>query len=284
MTRNLPFWLRRCVAAALLGAATVPLAAHAQAKQQDLVDRATLTVQDMLDTNQGPSAEGLIQRARAVLICPRAFSAAFIFGGQYGGCVLAARDGAGSWSYPAFYKLGSGSFGFQIGLEDQELMMMILTQKGLNAIMNSQFKIGVDGGVTVATLSVGAEAATTAALRADIVALGRSRGLYGGISLSGSLLSNDEEADNLYYGQDLGAHQIVVSMQGRNSGADPLREALTRVGSSLGNSNQPAYAPAQHYDQPPATSQQPQQDYNAPVNAGPQQLSPVQQQNLPAPR
>lgn len=283
MTRFPTLWLTRCAALALLCAVALPpLTAHAQAREQELVDRATLTVQDMLDTGEGPSAQGLIQRARAVLICPRAFSAAFFFGGQYGGCVLVARDGAGSWSYPAFYKLGSGSFGFQFGLQDQELMMMILTQKGLNAIMNSQFKIGVDGGVTVATLSLGAEADTTAALRADIVALARSRGLYGGISINGSLLSNDEDADEAYYGQDLSAHQIVVSMLARNSGADPLREALTRAGSSFANTNQPVYTPAQHQNQPaqPGYGNTPA---NPPANAAPQPLSPVQQQNLPPP-
>jgi len=256
-----------------------PGAARAQAAEQAVVDRATLTVQEMLTSgNGGPSALGLVQRARAVLICPRVFTAAFLIGGQYGGCVLVARDAAGSWSYPAFYELAGGSGGFQIGLQDQELMMMILTDKGLNAIMDSQFKLGVDGGLTIATVSIGAEAATTAALRADIVALSRSRGLFGGVSLTGSLLSNQSGSDLSYYGADLSARQIVVAMQARNPGADPLREALTRAGGTVAVGQGPAYAPAVHQDQDNGGSSAP------PVNAEPQPLQPVQQQSLPAPQ
>ena len=260
-----------------------PLAAHAQVNEQGptdeqaLVDRATLTVQEMLSNKGGPSVQGLVQRARAVLICPRVFTAAFVVGGQYGGCVLVARDAAGSWSYPAFYELASGSGGFQIGLQDQELMMMILTTKGLNAIMDSQFKLGVDGGVTVATLSIGAEAATTAALRADIVALSRSRGLFGGISISGSILTTESGQNQEYYGNDYSSRQIVVAMQAHNSGADPLREALIRAGST--GAAQPVYQPAVQQDQDTIGTS----GGNAgPVNAAPQSLSPVQQQDLPA--
>ena len=266
----------------LLPLALVPKTAHAQSKEQALVDHATLTVQDMLTDEDGPSAKGLVQRARAVLVCPRVFTAAFVLGGQYGGCVLVARDGAGSWSYPAFYGLASGSGGFQIGLQDQELLMMIMTNRALNAVMDSQFKLGVDGGLTVATISLGAEAATTAALRADIVVLSRSRGLFGGVSITGSLLSTESGENMEYYGGDYSAHQIVVSMQARNPGADPLREALTRAGDTYNRSSQPAYQPAVHQEQDGGDGG------DAPQNGGvtnpPQSLSPVQQQSLPPPR
>jgi len=158
-------------------------------------------------------------------------------------------------------------------------MFMILTNKGLNAIMDSQFKIGVDGGLTFATLSIGAEAATTAAFRADIVALSRSRGLFGGVSLSGSLLSAQSASDLEYYGAEYSARQIVVAMQARNSGADPLREALTRAGSSLAPDQQPVYNPPAQQGQDTGNG-----NGSPPVNAAPQPISPVQQQNLPAPQ
>ncbi len=268
--------MRRWLLALTLSLSVVSVA-HAQSEQQALVDRATLTVQEMLTNNSGPSAQGLVQQSRAVLICPRVFTAAFFLGGQYGGCVLVARDAAGSWSDPAFYNLASGSGGFQFGLQDQELMMMILTNKGLNAIMDSQFKLGVDGGLTVATVSIGAEAATTAAFRADIVMLSRSRGLFGGVSLTGSLLSINSAANMAYYGSDYSARQIVVAMQARNPGADPLREALTRAGNSTGGA-QPVYAPAVHQDQDNGGGNNP-----GTVTGSPQSLSPVQQQPLPSP-
>src|ERR1700712_3980378 len=115
-------------------------AAWAQSEQQELVDRATLAAQDMLNDRNGHDAQGVLRQARATMICPRVFRAGFLFGAQGGGCVLVARDGNGSWSSPAFYGMGSGSFGFQAGIQDSEIMMMILTDRGLRAVMDDQFK------------------------------------------------------------------------------------------------------------------------------------------------
>src|ERR1700712_2561987 len=114
--------------------------ARAQSEQQQLVDRATLAAQDMLNDHDGHDAQGVLRKARAVLFCPRVFRAGFLFGGQGGGCVLVARDGGGSWSSPAFYGMGAGSFGFQAGIQDSEVMMMIMTDRGLRAVMDDQFK------------------------------------------------------------------------------------------------------------------------------------------------
>ncbi len=80
----------------------------------------------------------MLRRAKAVLICPRVFKAGFFVGGEGGSCVLLARSGNGTWSYPTFYDIGSGSFGFQFGVEDSQLMLMIMTNRGLNAVMDSQ--------------------------------------------------------------------------------------------------------------------------------------------------
>ena len=127
----------------------------------------------------------MLRQARAVMVCPRVFKAGFFFGGEGGNCVLAARDASGSWSYPAFYAMGSGSFGLQIGIQDAQFIMMILTDKGLSAIMDNQFKIGGDASIAVATLGAGVQGDTTAGLGADIVAYTQARGLYGGISAAG---------------------------------------------------------------------------------------------------
>lgn len=213
--------------------AALPGAARAQSETQGLVDRATLTVQEML-TEGDPSAtrdvNRLLGQARAVLICPRLFRAGFIFGGQGGDCVLTARDGAGSWSSPAFYTIGSASFGFQIGIQDAQVMMLILTNKGLNAVMDSQVKLGADASVALATIGGGIAGATTTAVGADIVSYARTRGLYAGISLEGSLLSSRSDFNSGYYGRPVATRQIVVDMQAHNPAADPLRAALMRFG------------------------------------------------------
>lgn len=224
-------------------AAAAPLAAHAQAEQQALVDRSTLAAQEMLNDHDGTDAQRMLRRARAVMICPQVFTAGFLFGGQGGDCVLVARDGAGSWSSPAFYGLGSGSFGFQAGMQDSEIMLMILTDKGLRAVMDSQFKLAADASGVLVKWGGGVEGATTGNIGADIVGFTRSRGLYAGISLSGSFLATKSDWNRAYYGKEEAAQQIVISMDANNAGAAPLREVLGRFGASATASRQPDPGP-----------------------------------------
>ncbi|MBP0444226.1 lipid-binding SYLF domain-containing protein [Roseomonas sp. SSH11] len=224
---------RRMIALAALAALALgaqPRTALAQT-EQTLVDRAALTVGEMLgsgDPNVLRDATQMLAQSRAVIICPRIFRAGFLFGGQGGDCVLMARDGAGSWSSPAFYTIGSASFGLQIGVQDMQVMMMVLTDKGLGAVMDSQIKIGADAAIALATIGGGIAGATTAAVGADIVSYARTRGLYAGISLEGSLLSSRSDFNTGYYGRPLGTRQIVIDMQAHNPAADPLRAALMR--------------------------------------------------------
>jgi lipid-binding SYLF domain-containing protein len=225
----------------------LPGTAFAQAEEQALVDRAALTSQEMLtegDPNALRDITTMLRQARAVMVCPRIFRAGFIFGGQGGDCVLLARDGAGSWSSPAFYTMGSGSFGLQVGVQDMQIMMMILTDKGLNAVMDSQFKIGADASIAIATIGGGIAGATTAAVGADIVGYARARGLFAGIALEGSLISSRSDFNQAYYGRSVGARQIVVDMQAHNPAADSLRAALMRFSSPPGTAAAPppAYA------------------------------------------
>ncbi|MBI0535548.1 hypothetical protein D9599_08190 [Roseomonas sp. KE2513] len=231
-----------------LALTALPGAARAQSEMQGLVDRATLTVQEMLtegDPNATRDVTRLLGQARAVVICPRLFRAGFIFGGQGGDCVLTARDGAGSWSSPAFYTIGSASFGFQIGIQDAQVMMLILTNKGLNAVMDSQVKLGADASVALATIGGGIAGATTTAVGADIVSYARTRGLYAGISLEGSLLSSRSDFNSGYYGRAVATRQIVVDMQAHNPAADPLRAALMRFGAGGASAMTPmAQAPS----------------------------------------
>jgi lipid-binding SYLF domain-containing protein len=264
--------IRILLAAAALVALTglSPRPARAQGDEQTLVDRSTLALQEMISQSLSDDPQKMLGRARAVMICPRVFKAGFFFGGEGGACVLLARAGNGTWSYPAFYGMGSGSFGLQIGIQDAEFVMMIMTEKGLRAILDSQFKLGADASLAIATVGVGVQGSTTGAMGADIIAFSQTRGLYGGISLEGSLLGQRSEWDQAYYGQPLGAHQIVVDMQGSNRGADPLRDVLTRYGEQ-----QQAAAP------PPPGYQSPPPSYNAPTDTQPR--APVSQQSLPPP-
>jgi lipid-binding SYLF domain-containing protein len=213
--------------------ALFPLAAHAQTEQQGLVDRATLAVEEMLATPDAGDRIATLRQARAVMVCPRVFRAGFLIGGSGGGCVLTARDGSGSWSSPAFYVLGSGSIGLQIGIEDSEVMMMVMSDAGLSALMDAQVKIGGDVSVAVATIGAGVDASSTRPFHADIIAYSMGRGLFAGAAVNGGMLTTDTVANHNYYGRDLAARQIVIQMEVNNPGADPLRVTLGRYGAPL---------------------------------------------------
>jgi lipid-binding SYLF domain-containing protein len=219
------------------------------------------------------------------MICPRVFKAGFFFGGEGGSCVLLARAGNGTWSYPAFYGMGSGSFGLQIGIQDSEFIMLIMTQKGLSAILDSQFKFGADASLAIATLGAGVQGDTTGALGADIIAFSQARGLFGGISLQGSLMGQKSDWNREYYGREMASRQIIIEMQGANPGADPLRDVLTRFGA--GASQQAAVPPPAGLQAPPPGYQPPPPGSQPPAYGAPTRLQPggpVQQQSLPPPQ
>ena len=222
--------------------------------EQTLVDRATLTLQEMMAQNVSQDPKRLLRQAKGAMICPRVFKAGFFVGGEGGSCVLLARSGNGTWSYPTFYDIGSGSFGFQFGIQDSQLLLLIMTSRGLGAVMDSQVRLGGNISVAVATVGAGVQGSTTTAVGADIVAFAATRGLFGGVSLEGSVMTTRVDGNQAYYGQPLGARQIVVQMQGTNPGADPLREALTRFGGAEPETpgGSPGGAPGGYGGPPPA--------------------------------
>ena len=122
--------------------------------------------------------------------------------------------------------------------------MLIMTERGLNALLDSQIKLGANAGIAIATLGAGMQGSTTAAVGADIVAYAASRGLFGGVALEGSVMSNQADWDQSYYGQPVAARQLVMQMQGANPGADPLRDVLTRYGTRYARPEGPPPPPA----------------------------------------
>jgi len=274
-----------------LAAVLVAGSARAQGSAQTLVDRATLAVQDMMTQGVSEDPRIMLGRARAAMICPRLFKAGFIVGGEGGSCVLLARAGNGTWSYPAFYGIGSGSVGFQIGIQDSELLMLIMTEKGLNAVMDSQFKLGANASIAVATIGGSIQGSTTAAVGADILAFAVTRGLFGGVALEGSIMSIRSDWNQAYYGQPYSARQIVLQMAAANPGADPLRGILTQYGTrrtvqaGVPQPTGPGVAPGPDRSGPGYAPAYPPMDRAAPGQPVQMQpMAPIQQQSLPPPR
>ncbi|HMA52392.1 MAG TPA: lipid-binding SYLF domain-containing protein, partial [Magnetospirillaceae bacterium] len=200
----------------------------AQQDQQQTVNSALATIERMKnDIGFKDKFQPKLDQARAVLIVPALYKGGFIFGGQYGNGVLLGRMADGSWSNPAFYTLEGGSFGLQIGLESTAVLFIIMDDKALEAVLNNQFKFGADTGVTVLVVGAGIGAATTSNLGADIYAYSLTGvGLYGGLSLEGTVLSARESWNAAYYGQNVASRAIVLDNSASNEKAEALWDFL----------------------------------------------------------
>lgn len=211
----------------LAGTAAVPSFA-ATSDEQTVVDHAIGTLRDLRSDKEFGNARTLLHRARAVLIAPRIFKAGFFFGGESGQAVLMAR-GPNGWSNPAFYTVASASFGLQIGAQESEMIMLIMTDRALRALMQNSFKIGANAGLAIVTLGSTVEAATTSHVGADIVVWASASGIYAGISLDGTLVEPRREADRSFYGRPVTSSDIVLRHDVRSAAAAPLVRELASL-------------------------------------------------------
>lgn len=199
-------------------------------QQQIIVDRATLAVQDLFTGTTAQSrSQKLLAEAKAVMVCPSVLNMSFGIGGSGGRCVLLSRDARGSWSDPAFYRLGTASMGLQLGVQSTETILFIMSQRGIQAILDSQFKFDASASASFASIGSGLEDSTAGAHNTDIYAAQKNEGLYAGAALGGSKLTVDSGANRAYYNQTVGPEDIVVTMRVNNPSADPLRRALMSV-------------------------------------------------------
>jgi len=162
----------------------------AAADQVDVLRDANRVVNDLRRDPAFITAARMIAHARAVYIVPKLVKGGFIFGAEGGKGVLLVRHGH-SWGEPRFYGMGSASFGLQIGLEQAELVFIINSRRALDGIQHGGFKIGANAGITVATLSSGAEGAVTPT-GGDIIVWTSGTGAYGGLTFNGTVISPDD--------------------------------------------------------------------------------------------
>jgi lipid-binding SYLF domain-containing protein len=215
-------------AAAMASPFLAAVPALADAKRQSLVDQSLKSASKVLSGKDYPDALRSMGKARGVIIVPELVQGGFILGAAGGRGVLMGRTSPTHWTYPAFYNLGSGSIGFQAGAKVSEIVFIILTEKGLAAIIDHKFKFGAEAGVTMVAVGIGLEGASTAATGADIVAYASSNGLFAGASLEGSYIDADNDWNALYYGSGATGRAIVQDGRFSNPGAEPLRQFLAK--------------------------------------------------------
>ena len=150
------------LAVAFFTAVVAATPARAITDQEELVETARFTVEKLISHAElGGAVRTMLKDAKGVLVIPSLLKGAFFFGAEGGSGVLMARGESGKWSYPAFYTIGSASFGLQIGGQSAEVMLVLMTNKGLNAVLNHKVKLGGDISAAIGPYGMGAEASTT---------------------------------------------------------------------------------------------------------------------------
>jgi lipid-binding SYLF domain-containing protein len=196
--------------------------------QTELVDRAKATLERMLADREYATFRRMLPNAKAALIVPSLFRAGFVVGGEGGSGVLLSHGTGADWSYPAFMYVAAGSIGLQIGVQEAEVVLLVMTDNGLFQVTTNEFRMGVDASVAAGPTGAGRQASTTFNFGADIYSFARTRGLYGGVSFDGSIIRPRLEWNRAYYGRSASTRQIIIQREVANPGADQLRAVLGR--------------------------------------------------------
>src|SRR5258708_2850958 len=189
----------------------LPLSAKEDKKETDRLDNCGTVLKEIMDIPDN-IPQDLIDKAECVIVFPSVLKAAFIIGGSYGRGAMTCRTGehfTGPWGAPTMMALEGGSVGFQIGGQATDFVLLVMNPRGAKAILHSKVKLGADASAAAGPKGRDAEAATDATLRAEVLTYSRARGLFAGISLEGSSLRPDNDANERVYHKKVEAEAIV---------------------------------------------------------------------------
>lgn len=192
---------------ALSGFATLLLTqnAMAQAKQSNEAERASnagAVLGEIMAAPDQDIPEALLKRAVGIAVIPHVVKGAFGIGGQFGKGLVAQKNADGSWGTPVFIDISGGSFGLQIGVEATDLIMVFTNHEGIQPLMKGKLKLGGDASVAAGPVGRKAEVGTDVLLKSAIYSYSRSKGLFAGVSLDGSVISIDDDANKSVYGNN----------------------------------------------------------------------------------
>jgi len=195
---------------------------------QARVDKARITFNEFMRDPNFTWLHENFDRAKGVLIFSQVLKGGFIFGGSGGSAVLLVRDEkTGDWSQPAFYTIGSVTFGLQIGGESAEVVMLAMSQKAIDSLLKSSFKLGGDASVALGPVGTGAKAnVDVPSVTADFISFAKSKGLYAGLNLEGAVIAVRDSLNKAYYGKEVRPVDIIAKKEVRNAGSAELRAAV----------------------------------------------------------
>ena len=206
--------MKRWFAVVLWMCSTLSLVA--QEKEQDRVKESYQVMKEILGMPDKGIPRDLLNKAECVLVFPSVKKAAFVVGASYGRGVMSCRSGEdfrGRWSAPAMFAMEGGSFGLQIGGQATDFVLLIMNQKGARSVMSSKVKLGGDASIAGGPVGRTTSAETDIVMKAEILSWSRNRGIFAGVSLTGSTLRSDDDANEHLYGKELNAKQIILQRE-----------------------------------------------------------------------
>ena len=219
------------ITSCLVAAATMLVAETAQERLKE----ASAVFDEIMAAPEKGIPEELLGKAQCVIIIPGMKSGAIGIGGKYGRGYAVCRNQSAGWGAPAAMRVEGGSFGFQIGGQSTDVLMLVMNDRGMHHLLKSKFTLGGDASVAAGPVGRQTSANTDASMGAEILSWSRSRGLFAGVALQGATLRNDDEGNNELYGKDLTSKEILTSDVTPPSDAQPLLAALNRYSSTEGH-------------------------------------------------
>lgn len=214
---------------AVLASLTLEWAPALAGSEQDVVDRSLATIDELRsEPKLAPLRESVLQRAEAIVVMPEVSRSAFMVGGEGGKGVLLARQ-ADTWSYPAFYSLGTGSVSPQAGAGLSKLIFVVMTKGGLEKLLADRATLGGDLSIAPAPTMDEPDKNVSDLSPPDIVMLAQANGSYEGVTLRGAVLKPSPDSNSAFYGMNAGAREIVVGRRVQSDAAEPLRQALPEL-------------------------------------------------------
>ena len=180
--------------------------------EQKRLENSGVVLEEVMNTPENIPQQ-VLEKAECIIVFPSVLKAAFVFGGSYGRGAMVCRTGPGfkgPWGAPSMYALEGGSVGFQIGGQATDLILLVMNNRGASSILSSKVKLGADASVAAGPKGRDASADTDAYLRAEILSYSRSRGVFAGVSLEGSTLRPDNDANEAIYHHKITASEIVL--------------------------------------------------------------------------
>ncbi len=202
-------------------------AADSRADLNNRLDAAGRVVQEIQSIPASAIPDWIVSKATCVAVVPGYKKAAFVVGGSYGQGVVTCRTAHG-WSAPAFIQLAGGSWGLQIGGSSTDLLLVAVNQKGLQDLLKSKFKIGGTASAAAGPVGRTAAADTNLTLHSELLTYSRSRGLFAGIDLSGTVVNQNTNDTRIYYGHDVPFQQILDGHMATPTGARHFVSTVAR--------------------------------------------------------